>query len=567
MKKPLHKILTGILFLLLVAGVNAQTVNFSHSDVTCYGGSDGSITMEVDGGSSQYMYHIYKTFQTTVSDSFGPTTNLIHTFSGLDADWYTVYVVDFVTDNIIGFNTLQVTQPNQLTGTVSSTNIVCFGADNGTISVTNPQGGHGNYEYRITGYGWQSSGSFTGLAPGTYVVEIRDADFPSCIRIIDASRTITELPEMTATVSSTNITCFNANNGTITISSPSGGSGSYQYTINGGSSWQATTNYTNLTPATYDVWMRDATHTSCVVVLQDDLILSQPAALSGGTISVEKPLTCYESYDGIIRANPTGGTAPYTYTWYFDDPIPPTNYVNTGVTTRDYTVAGRGGYYVRVNDANNCGPTNSTTLQLIEYVNPNVPLPLVVSATSTPACNGESNGSVTISGSGGWTPYNYYIVNATSDTTGPQVTDLFGSLPAGTYEPWITDDKGCTKKGTDITVAVTTPPTADAGSDGQTCVNTAYAVSGASATNYSSILWTIISGNGSLTNANTLTPTYTPDATDAGTTVTLRLTANGNAPCASTSDDMDIDVIAAPTANAGGDGQTCENAAYTVSGA
>jgi len=77
----------------------------------------------------------------------------------------------------------------------------------------------------------------------------------------------------------------------------------------------------------------------------------------------------------------------------------------------------------------------------------------------------------------------------------------------------------------------------------------------------------VVSGNGTLANATTLTPTYTPAPADAGTTVVLRLTANGNANCLSVTDDMNLQVVAAPTANAGSNGSTCVNAAYTVSGA
>jgi len=125
----------------------------------------------------------------------------------------------------------------------------------------------------------------------------------------------------------------------------------------------------------------------------------------------------------------------------------------------------------------------------------------------------------------------------------------------------------CAAVSDNMNLAVVAAPAANAGTDRSTCVNVAYTISGASANNYSSLLWTVVSGNGTLTNASTLTPTYTPAPADAGNTVVLRLTANGNAPCASASDDMNLQVILAPTANAGTDAITCVNVAYTVSGA
>ena len=71
---------------------------------------------------------------------------------------------------------LVITQPAVLSATVASTNVTCFGANNGTITITNPLGGYGTYQYSVNGgTTWQGSGSFTGLAPATYNVRIRDA--------------------------------------------------------------------------------------------------------------------------------------------------------------------------------------------------------------------------------------------------------------------------------------------------------------------------------------------------------------------------------------------------------
>ena len=68
--------------------------------------------------------------------------------------------------------------------------------------------------------------------------------------------------------SHTMITCNGANDGTITITSPTGGYGTYEYSINGGGSWQLAGTFTNLQPATYDVRIRDAAHTGCVYYIE-----------------------------------------------------------------------------------------------------------------------------------------------------------------------------------------------------------------------------------------------------------------------------------------------------------
>ena len=69
-----------------------------------------------------------------------------------------------------------ITQPAVLSATVASTNVTCFGAGDGTITITNPLGGYGTYEYSVNGGStWQASGNFTALTPGFYNVQIRDA--------------------------------------------------------------------------------------------------------------------------------------------------------------------------------------------------------------------------------------------------------------------------------------------------------------------------------------------------------------------------------------------------------
>ena len=59
-----------------------------------------------------------------------------------------------------------------------------------------------------------------------------------------------------------NVSCFGANDGSISISGPAGGYGTYQYSVNGGTTWQGFGNFTNLIPGTYDVRIRDAANIS-----------------------------------------------------------------------------------------------------------------------------------------------------------------------------------------------------------------------------------------------------------------------------------------------------------------
>src|SRR4029453_3240689 len=149
---------------------------------------------------------------------------------------------------------LVITQPGALTADVASTNVTCNGANDGTITITNPAGGYGTFEYSIDGgTSWHTSGSFTALANATYNVQIRDAAHTACVVTLNSALVITQPAALTADVASTNVTCNGGNDGTITITNPAGGGGTYEFSIDGGISWQASGSFTALASATYDV--------------------------------------------------------------------------------------------------------------------------------------------------------------------------------------------------------------------------------------------------------------------------------------------------------------------------
>jgi len=118
----------------------------------------------------------------------------------------------------------------------------------------------------------------------------------------------------------------------------------------------------------------------------------------------------------------------------------------------------------------------------------------------------------------------------------------------------------------DVSIGVTPAPTADAGAADETCEDTPYTVSDAAVNNSAGINWTH-DGAGSITNATTINPTYTPDPTDAGNIVTLTLTVSGNGSCVDVIDTKALTITDAPTADAGAADETCEDTPYTVSDA
>ncbi len=156
------------------------------------------------------------------------------------------------------------------------------------------------------------SGSFTGLAPGSYNVQIRDAAQTACVVVLNPALVITEPAVLTATVTSVNVSCFGANDGSISISAPAGGYGTYQYSVNGGTTWQGFGNFTNLAPGSYNVRIRDAANTVCFVTLNPALVITQPAVLAANIASTN--VSCFGGNDGTITiSGATGGYGTYEY--------------------------------------------------------------------------------------------------------------------------------------------------------------------------------------------------------------------------------------------------------------
>ncbi|WP_271785430.1 hypothetical protein, partial [Aquimarina algiphila] len=111
------------------------------------------------------------------------------------------------------------------TATTATVPVLCFGESTGAVTIT-PTAGEGPFEARLLSPGpagvFGPDLTFTGLAAGNYVFEIRDAK--ECVSA-NIPVTITESPEITATIDAiTNIDCTTITTGTIDLNPATGGS-------------------------------------------------------------------------------------------------------------------------------------------------------------------------------------------------------------------------------------------------------------------------------------------------------------------------------------------------------
>ena len=438
---------TGSITLTEPGAINATLAS---TNVFCFGSSEGTITISApSGGSGNFEYSI----------DGGGSWVASGAFNGLNPGFYDVRIRDVASPvcNKILNGALQITGPAILNATVTETDIVCYDAANGSIVLTNPTGGSGTYNYSIAAGIWQGSGNFPNLTPGTYTVMIRDAAVPACTRTL-ASVDITQPAQLTATASGSNVTCFGSTDGSISITAPGGGSGSWEYSINGGGSWQASGNFTNLTPGSYSVQIRDAVNTACYRVLNNSLTITQPAVLKGTVASTM--ISCFGAGDGSINiTNPLGGSGSYEYTT--DGGL---NWFGTGL----FTGLSSGSYDVRIRDAAN------TACEIILNSGLDITEPPALSGTvvkNNISCFSAGDGNITITNSlGGYGTYEYSI----SGAGGPyQASNSFTSLGAGTYSVWMRDriKTTCTKFLASVEVVEPALLDADIASTNITCFN------------------------------------------------------------------------------------------------
>jgi len=135
---------------------------------------------------------------------------------------------------------------------------------------------------------------------------------------------------------------------------------------------------------------------------------------------VSANVSCHGGSNGTATVTPTGGTAPYTYSWS-----------PSGGSAATASGLAAGTYSCLITDDHGCTHTESVTIS--------EPTLLSAGITSTDvSCNGGSNGSSTATPSGGTAPYTY----AWSPSGGTAA--IASGLAAGTYSCLITDDHGCT---------------------------------------------------------------------------------------------------------------------------
>lgn len=421
----------------------ALTIASSVTDILCSGASTGAIDLTISGGTPAYSF--------TWND--GATTE---DRTSLTSGNYSVTVTD--ANLCTTTQSFTINSPSLLAASLSSTNVSCFGFNNGLIDVT-VTGGVSPYSYS-----WNDGASTedrSSLSPNTYSVTITDQN--SCSASLTV--TITEPTALTSTSMVTHVSCFGGNNGSIDLS-VSGGTLPYTFLW---STFAVTEDISSLSAGIYTVLINDAN--GCF--RRDSAIVTQPAAISiNGMVT---NVSCSGGNNGAVDITVSGGTAPYTFVW------------SNGATSEDVSTLTVGTYVVTVTDNNAC--TSSYTAVVTE--------PTILSLSETHlnvSCNGMSDGSVNLSVTGGTVPYTYLW------NDGITMEDRSG-LAVGAYTVTVTDNNSCTST---LSLNITQPTvlTANVFNTNVTCHGgndaMAYVVAGGGTSPYH-YLWSSFSLNDSIT--------------------------------------------------------------------
>jgi gliding motility-associated-like protein len=274
----------------------------------------------------------------------------------------------------------------------------------GTIIITPPAGN--NLEYSINGTIYQASTTFNNVPPGNYQITVRNT-VTGCVSGITTTTVVSppSSPGMPVGSVTTQPDCDNSG-GTITITSPLGNG--YEYSVNGGTTFQSAPVFTILAPNTYNVVVKDI-NSGCVSAALQLTVVPGPLRPEQPTMSTVQP-DCNGTVGSITVTAPLGPGLQYN--------------VNSGPyqSSTLFSNLPQGIYLVTAKDATGCVSHISTAIILEAATSPAKPV-LTATQPSCPARVGEIRVDAPVG-----TSLEYSINGGAY-----QSSNVFSNLPGGTY--------------------------------------------------------------------------------------------------------------------------------------
>lgn len=365
-----------------------DSLNASFADVdsvSCAGGSDGSLTVLVTGGTVPYSYSWSNGLASAGS-------------TNLDTGAYAITVTDANGCTVVIDTTVY--GPAPLSLALSGDNISCYGSADGTV-FPSVSGGTGSYTFL-----WNTGAtadSLTGLVEGNYSLVVTDAN--GCT--ISDSMAVVEPDPFQVGVTISMVSCHGGGDGGI---SPVVSGAVPPYSFNW-STGQAIANISGLSAGNYALTITDSN--GCTTISSHEIVEPDNLYING----VVQHVSCFGEAGGSLVTNAAGGTAPYTFAW------------NNGSTSSQLSGVVADTYALTLTDANGC--TADSSMVVTE------PMELTASAVAVHiSCFGSADGAVDLTASGGVLPYSYSWSNGAT-------TEDLSALGEGTYVFTVSDGNGC----------------------------------------------------------------------------------------------------------------------------
>lgn len=409
--------------------------NISTTGVTCFGGSNGAISISVSGGTGNYKFTKDSGTNWT---GFYSGSSVTYLFTGLTVGSYGVGVFDetlgaqpYQIKSITGNTEIIITK-------ISEVQPITSGATNGSL-LFNVSGGTSPYEYIFSGStvttGTTSDSiSITGLSSSTYTLNITDN--LDCTKTFTGNLAAQNLTMSSVTGTPTNPLC-SGGTGKILVTIANG-SGLYEYSLNGGVTYIAP-------PVTGNTFMIESGTGagSYNLVVKD---ISDLTTVSGGTITISNPTPLTLTGSPIYTSGTCGSNATVVFGFSNNNGTINLSASAGSVSgTNPITVTFAAPYSgsTTFNWWDGCGVTGTTGLTVVA---PGGLSSSLNEPTTTPQCPGEYWG-YTPTISGGIQPYEYQLgTNAwTGYTTGTSISiTVTGSSMGSTTTLKFRDSAGCT---------------------------------------------------------------------------------------------------------------------------
>lgn len=382
------------------------------STLGCFGDTDGYIDLSITtSGTKPYVYN-------------WSTGSTLQDLTNLGPGNYSVTVTDKYSCTF-SITNYPIDQPTILSAVAEIvTKPTCNGDFDGEITVDR-SGGTSPYKYQWDDPGFQDTRNADGLDAGYYSITVTDVNGCNATSSINLSQ-----PGLiNATKLITNEICNSAGEAAISLT-VTGGTAPFSYswsTVSGTGLIPSDKNQSGLTAAKYYFTATD--DHNCA--FKDSAELTEPPLLQITNEEKTNVSACNGENTGTITITAIGGTGVLTYT--LNPGAIQTN--NTGY----FTGLGAGNYTVNVEDENACSVT-SGTLAITE------PGEIVITKNqiNNLTCNGTTDGSISITVSGGTIASNYTYTWSTTDGSGlvNGIEDQ-PTVGAGAYYLTVTDDYLC----------------------------------------------------------------------------------------------------------------------------